>query len=278
MSIPMHNTNPAILTISSQDKIRIKQLTIRANMLCLVTSGTKFSLENEVKRLRYSADNLLIFHQGSVIDIINEPPFGAPYQATVISLSMDYLKSFSDRHQHSLATMPFIPNIKTNAVNTDITSVPTDRVLKETFLRTVVSIQNFHDHRQLLNPLIYIHRLDELLLMLACLGYQFQTNSMLTMSEKVFRLLGHQLHENWTKFSVAKALNISESTLDRALKLEQLSFRHLLRTIRLEYAMSLLLAGHQAVGEVAQASGYQSHGRFSQAFNKHFGVLPSSIR
>ena len=93
------------------------------------------------------------------------------------------------------------------------------------------------------------------------------------MSERIFRLLGHQLHENWTKISVARALNMSESTSDRGLKLEQLNFGSLLRTI-----MSLLLAGHLAVGEVAVASGYQSHGRFSQAFHKHFGMLPSSIR
>lgn len=46
--------NPAILTISSRDKIRIKQLTIRANMLCLVTSGTKYLLENEANRLRFN--------------------------------------------------------------------------------------------------------------------------------------------------------------------------------------------------------------------------------
>lgn len=279
--IPGHSLQdniPAILTISSRDKIRIKQLTIRANMLCLVTSGTKYLLKNETNRLRYSTDSLLMFHQGSVIDIINEPPFGAPYQATVISLSTDYLQSFSYRHRHVLVTMPFVSNIRTSIFKKDVTSIPSNMVLQEIFLRTVTSIQNFHDYNQPLNPLIYIHRLDELLLMLASLEYQFQTNSKLTMSEKIFRLLGHQLHKNWTKISVARALNMSESTLDRGLKLEQLNFGSLLRTIRLEHAMSLLLAGHLAIGEVAVASGYQSHGRFSQAFHKHFGVLPSSIR
>jgi hypothetical protein len=50
----MQSISPAILTLFSRDKVRIRQLTIRANMFYLLTSGTKYLLKNEVDHLRYN--------------------------------------------------------------------------------------------------------------------------------------------------------------------------------------------------------------------------------
>ncbi|WP_227428918.1 helix-turn-helix transcriptional regulator [Psychrobacter sp. I-STPA6b] len=265
---------PATLTLKSHHKIRIKKLTIRYDMLCLITAGTKHVFTNETQSSQYGTGSLLMFQQGRIVDIINEPLPSTPYQAIVLCLTTDYIKQFEQRQQSVLADMPILATYQQQPT----AQIPLNQQLKETFFRAVNSIEAYQQDPHSLNPVIYHHRLDELLLMLASLGYQFQPKHALSISDKIFRVVGHQLHKQWSKTTIANALHISTSTLERRLKAENTSFRQLLLCFRMEQAMSLLLQGNLSVGEVAVACGYLSASRFSQAFQQYFSMLPSAVR
>ena len=269
----MTPATPAILKLKSRHKVRIAKLTIRYDMLCFITAGTKHVFINDSQSSQYGAGSLLMFQQGRIVDVINEPLPSTPYQAIILCLTTDYIEQFRQRQQSVLADMPTLANYQQQPT----AQIPLNHQLKETFFRAVKSIENYQQDAHSLSPVIYHHRLDELLLMLASLGYQFEPKNELTISEKVFRVVGHQLHEPWKKTDVAKALHISTSTLERGLKSEQTSFRQLLLCLRMEQAMSLLLQGHLSVGEVAVACGYRSASRFSQAFWQYFDILPSTV-
>lgn len=51
-----------------------------------------------------------------------------------------------------------------------------------------------------------------------------------------------------------------------------------IRRLRLERAGRKLRMGAVDIGEVALASGYESHNAFSKAFKQHFGLSPSEFR
>ena len=62
------------------------------------------------------------------------------------------------------------------------------------------------------------------------------------------------------------------------LRTEQTSFARLLRQLRMEAALFLLMSSQTLIGDVAAACGYQSGGHFAAAFKQQFGFLPSDVR
>lgn len=53
---------------------------------------------------------------------------------------------------------------------------------------------------------------------------------------------------------------------------------HYLRDRRLEQARTLLSEGNKTIEEIAQECGFPNASHFTQAFNKHFGILPKVIK
>ncbi len=85
-----------------------------------------------------------------------------------------------------------------------------------------------------------------------------------------------------TAFSVeqlATELAFSRSNLYRKMQsLTNYNPAELIRNIRMQHASKLLKTSNIRVNEVAMEVGYENTKKFSQAFKKHFGVLPSKVR
>jgi AraC family transcriptional regulator, regulatory protein of adaptative response / methylphosphotriester-DNA alkyltransferase methyltransferase len=78
---------------------------------------------------------------------------------------------------------------------------------------------------------------------------------------------------------VARRLATSPRQLQRAFaEAGQTSFRSYLRSVRMERATELLLAGSLRVWEVAEAVGYSQPAQFAKAFQRHHACPPSAFR
>ena len=120
--------------------------------------------------------------------------------------------------------------------------------------------------------------IQALLAWLADVGWCFSTGARLSCAERLERLLVAQLHFPWTQEQAAVALGLSASTLKRRLRTEQTSFARLLRQLRMEAALFLLMSRQTPIGDIAAACGYQSGGHFAAAFKQQCGFLPSDVR
>lgn len=65
---------------------------------------------------------------------------------------------------------------------------------------------------------------------------------------------------------------ISRATLFRRLKAENISFKQLVITSRMAYALDLMQQGERNQLHIALQCGYRSQERFSQRFARHFGL------
>lgn len=79
--------------------------------------------------------------------------------------------------------------------------------------------------------------------------------------------------------SVAKEINISPSNLSRILNKQfEVSFRHLLREIRIQQAKRMLSSTQYSVKEVAARVGFSDTHYFSRSFKKVMGLSASEYR
>ena len=127
---------------------------------------------------------------------------------------------------------------------------------------------------------LILHRQVELLLLLAQEGLigNILLNEHPSWKIRVSQLLLMNPTQSWKLKDVCTHLGISESSLRRKLHKEKSSFRELLEETRLSVGLSLLLETTQAIGQVADAVGYQSQSRFGERFKIRFGLTPSDLR
>jgi len=122
------------------------------------------------------------------------------------------------------------------------------------------------------------HRIIEVLLLLAQRGVRFAGQSEVSWADRIRRLVAQRPHADWDVPTLAAAFHLSESTLRRRLDGSGTTLASLVRDVRLELALNLLQTTRLSIGEVAQRCGWQSHSRFSAAFQDRWGVSPSVVR
>lgn len=91
-------------------------------------------------------------------------------------------------------------------------------------------------------------------------------------------LIQSHLAYNWQLEEVAQSINTSVSTLRRNLTKDGTSFKELNDRIKLGHGFYLLQTSQLPISIVASECGYQSQSRFSERFQKRFGLLPSKLR
>lgn len=91
--------------------------------------------------------------------------------------------------------------------------------------------------------------------------------------------IGEHFASNLSVKAIAKACNISVSTLERRFS------KHLRKTprqyigeVRLDHARRLLLETDKSIGTVALETGFADHAHFTRTFTRQFGYTPSSLR
>lgn len=77
---------------------------------------------------------------------------------------------------------------------------------------------------------------------------------------------------------VAAACGLTERTLRRRLRAENLTFRGLLDNARADYARWALTATDLSIAEIARRLGYDGQSAFARAFKRQSGMPPSALR
>ena len=100
-----------------------------------------------------------------------------------------------------------------------------------------------------------------------------------SLSARVIGLLGEQLaHGEPDRAELARALNVSERTLQRRLAEEGCSYQHLLADTRRQLAEQHLRDGRLPAAEIALLLGYSEPSVFFRAFRQWTGLTPGEYR
>jgi AraC-like DNA-binding protein len=78
--------------------------------------------------------------------------------------------------------------------------------------------------------------------------------------------------------NIAEALQVSPRSLQRQLKEEETSFKHLLEYTRKALAVQYLHKPHHSIGEIAYLLGFSESTHFTRAFNRWTGKTPGEFR
>lgn len=199
-------------------------------------------------------------------DLVNQPdPIQRRYLALAVPIGRAQLARFMDRYASVLSDDPR---------ETSLCLAP-DIAAWEALDR-VAEIASMPDA----DPVLFEHRFQELLLVLL---RRYGARHLLSPVERSWRervahLFSADPAFSWDAASVASRFDISPATLRRHLQKETCRFSGLLEQVRMQRALSLLQQNGLPIGNVAAACGYRSASRFSEAFRRQFGLLPSELR
>jgi transcriptional regulator GlxA family with amidase domain len=118
----------------------------------------------------------------------------------------------------------------------------------------------------------------EVLLLPGQRGCRFVAPDEISWTDRIRRLVAQRPHADWDVPTLATAFNLSESTLRRRLEGSGITLAALVREVRLETALGMLQTTRLPIGDVALHCGWQSHSRFTVAFQERWGVAPSVVR
>lgn len=97
--------------------------------------------------------------------------------------------------------------------------------------------------------------------------------------KKVRNFILKNLENHYTIEQLSKKFDISESSLKNQFKkLYGQSIYSYTKKLRLEKSKTLLLKGEMSITQIALESGYENPAKFSSAFKKEFGVIPSKFQ
>ena len=246
--------------VFAAQRYRLSTLTVRDDLLVIVSKGIK-GLHTSQSVLTASQSEGVMIARGTQWDVVNDPMGSLQYEALVLSFSDALIRQFNELYPLTHLTCV-----------TDARVLTVDDALRDAMLRMLPS------DRYVLPPALLTHRAIEVLLLLSLQGLRFAPPQALSWSDKVRRLVAQRPHADWSVDVLCQMFHLSESTLRRRLKSSGITLAGLVREVRLEVALGMLQSTSLQVGEVAQGCGWDSHSRFSAAFQLRWGVTPSVVR
>ncbi|ACS84792.1 helix-turn-helix transcriptional regulator [Musicola paradisiaca] len=241
----------------------LRTVVMRADLIGLVVSGNKQLVTPEGGNV-FVPGELFVLPRGTQWDVINDPAPQGNYVARILTLQPEIAARFYQRFSQFALLGPvrsFARVVGRNGI-------------QEAFLRAVAALETAGSSAALRE-----HRVLEVLLLLAeQAGVVLAPPSALSWTEKVQRLVAQRPHADWSAAGVAAALAVSVSTLNRRLAQEGVTIAACVRDIRLDAALTLLQSSDRPVAVIAQDVGYVSHSKFTAAFRRRFGVVPSALR
>jgi AraC-like DNA-binding protein len=237
---------------------RIRTLTVRQDALILVLKGRK-QLLNADAVIEVGPGQGVLIAGGTSWDVVNDPRGDGRYEALALSFDAELVQAFCRDVSAEAAV-----------VLDRALPLPIDGELGEAVRRTLPG--------RPVSDAVLQHRLQEILLLLHERGITFAPAAALSWSDRVRRLVAQQPHADWRVDTIAAKFHMSESSLRRRLEPGGLTLSALVREVRLEAALGLLQTTMLPVGDVAQRCGWESHSRFSAAFQERWGFLPSVLR
>ncbi|GAA6141599.1 helix-turn-helix transcriptional regulator [Hydrogenophaga sp. 5NK40-0174] len=244
-------------------KHRVSTVCIHQDSLIVVRRGRKTLLRTE-GALEAVPGEALAVARGTVWDVINDPATHGSYEADVLVFGEDLIASGESLPLD--ATEGSTPLSGGSRIKVDGTfGESIDRVVGQLRHRTV-------------SDQVLAHWLQEVLIHLREGGIRFTPVADLSWTEQVRRRVSQTPDGHWTLEALAERFHMSASTLQRRLAEEGHTVAALVRQFRLELALGMLQTTDLPIGEVAQRCGWQSHSRFSAAFQDRWGFSPSQLR
>ncbi|MET3654852.1 helix-turn-helix transcriptional regulator [Dyella japonica] len=247
--------------IVATQRYRIRTLTMRRNLFVVVLGGRKCLHADDRRVAARPREGVLVGH-GTQWDVVNDPEGQHRYEALALAFDDAILSDF-DTFSVAGAATP--------VMSAHVTRV--DDELMDAMRRTLPPPTNTPVTDALLR-----HRIMEVLILLAVRGWRFTSGHALSWQDRVRRLVSQRPDGEWSVASVADVFHLSESTLRRRLESGNTTLGALIREVRLEAALGMLQTQGLPVSEVARRCGWDSHSRFTAAFQQHWGVLPSVVR
>ncbi|MGR6859887.1 helix-turn-helix transcriptional regulator [Aliivibrio salmonicida] len=102
--------------------------------------------------------------------------------------------------------------------------------------------------------------------------------SVLTTSQQLIRYVEKNISADLTIDAVAPELGMSSSTLKRKLQSDKLSFAHLVKIKRINYAATQLRITRKTITEIAYETGFKTAAHFSSTFKSIRGSTPKEFR
>jgi AraC-like DNA-binding protein len=245
--------------IFAAQRYRLSTLTVPCNLIVAVTAGLK-ELHTHSRSITAPKGQAVLIARGTQWDVVNDPHGQHQYEALVLAFDDVLVREFRERTQ--TRTTPAVASAEAIAL---------DDGLIEALQRTLPG-------KLTPSPAVMRHRNLEVLLLLEEKGYCFAPTHELSWIERIQRLIGQRIDADWSVNSIAQAFYMSESTLRRRLADSGITLAAVVRDVRLQTALGLLQTSQLSVGEVAQRCGWESHSRFTAAFQQRWGVAPSVVR
>jgi AraC-like DNA-binding protein len=245
--------------IYAAQRYRLSTLTVPCDLIVAVTTGRK-ELHTTSRSITTGSGQAVLIARGTQWDVVNDPHGHQQYEALVLGFDDVLMREFSER-----ALTHATPNIASAQV------IALDEALMEALQRTLPG-------QRTPSAAVMHHRSLEVLLLLQEKGHCFAPPQELSWIERIQRLIGQRINADWSVSTIAQAFHMSESTLRRRLADSNITLAATVRDIRLQAALGMLQTSELSVGEVAQRCGWESHSRFTSAFQQRWGVAPSVVR
>jgi AraC-like DNA-binding protein len=245
--------------IFAAQRYRLSTLTVPSDLIVAVTAGRK-ELHTDSRSITAGQGQAVLIARGTQWDVVNDPHGQYQYEALVLAFDDVLVREFTERKSTGLT--PVVASAQVVAL---------DGALMEALQRTLPS-------KNTPSAAVMRHRSLEVLLLLEEKGYCFAPAEALSWTERIQRLIGQSVGANWSASTIAQAFHMSESTLRRRLADSDTTLAALVRDVRLQTALGMLQSSALSVGEVAQRCGWESHSRFTAAFQQRWGVAPSVVR
>ncbi len=105
----------------------------------------------------------------------------------------------------------------------------------------------------------------------------FESSKMVTGIKKILRQ--YSIAELPTVTELCKIMKVSRYDLETSFKtVEKINIAKYLKKKKMEYSKLLLIKTDKNISEVAIETGYENSSKFSEAFKKYYGILPSKYR
>ena len=250
-------SNQSAAFIVASEAYRLKTIPIRQDALCIVLAGTKTIHLPDGKAVSIKPHQCILLARNTQWDITNHPNQQGKYEAIFVNFDEALVNEFQQ--------VPSINHAKKVKLLQKLHG--TDELL-DTAKRILQTKK-----RDSVSPALLRHRLFELLLLIAQAGHRFAAIEKSNWINSIHQLVTSAPSQDWSAPTLAKALNLSESSLRRRLKENHTSIALTVRDIRLEHALYLLQTTRLKISEVAHACGWNSHSQFSGAFLKRWGTV-----
>ena len=245
--------------IFAAERYRLSTLTVPSDLIVAVTSGRK-ELHTHSRSITAQQGQAVLIARGTQWDVVNDPHGQRQYEALILAFDDALVREFSEHTQ-----------THTTTAVTSAQTIALDDGLIEALQRTLPG-------KLTPSPSVMRHRSLEVLILLEEKGYVFAPTHELSWTERIQRLIGQRIDADWNVSAIAQAFHMSESTLRRRLADSGTTLAAVVRDIRLQTALGMLQASELSVGEVAQRCGWESHSRFTAAFQQRWEVAPSVVR